>query len=227
MNVKTNPEFWPEDVPESIEYPEILLPEILRRSAKKYPDNPAIIFMDNRITYKTLDELTDRFATALNALGVQKGDKVALFMPNMPQFIIAFYGTLRVGGIVTTISPLYRERELEYQLNNSDAETIVVGWGPGRLTKLYSLVMRIRGKTKLKRVIVTSIKEYLPGIKKFFAGLLVKFHHYRPKKQESTILKNFLRIIHQIHQKSRSNQRKTSLCCSIQEEQREFLKGQF
>jgi long-chain acyl-CoA synthetase len=75
LNVKSNPAFWPEDVPKSIEYPEIPLSEILRRSAKKYPDNPAIIFMDNKITYKTLDELTDRFATALTALGVQKGDK--------------------------------------------------------------------------------------------------------------------------------------------------------
>jgi len=193
MNVKTNPEFWPEDVPKSIEYPEIPLHEVLRRSAKKYPDNPAIIFMDGRITYKTLDELTDRFATALNALGVQKGDKVALFMPNMPQFIIAFYGTLRVGGIVTTISPLYRERELEYQLNNSDAETIVVGWGPGRLTKLYSLVMRIRGKTKLKRVIVTSIKEYLPGIKKFFAGLLGKIPPLPPKEAGVYYLEELLK----------------------------------
>lgn len=148
MNVKSNPAFWPEDVPKSIEYPEIPLSEILRRSAKKYPDNPAIIFMDNKITYKTLDELTDRFATALTALGVQKGDKVALFMPNMPQFIIAFYGTLRVGGIVTTISPLYCERELEHQLNNAEAETIIVGWGPGRLTKLYSLVMKVRKKNQ-------------------------------------------------------------------------------
>ena len=193
MNVKTNPEFWPEDVPKSIEYPEIPLHEVLRRSAKKYPDNPAIIFMDDRVTYKKLDELTDRFATALNALGVQKGDKVALFMPNMPQFAIAFYGTLRVGGIITTISPLYRERELEYQLNNADAETIVVGWGPGRLTTLYSLVMKIREKTKIKRVIVTSIKEYLPGIKKFLAGLLGKIPPLPPKEPGIYYLEELLK----------------------------------
>ncbi len=194
MNIKKNSEFWPEDVPKSIKYPEIPLHEILRRSAKKYPDNPAIIFMDGKITYKTLDELTDRFATALNALGVQKGDKVALFMPNMPQFVIAFYGTLRAGGIVTTISPLYRERELEYQLNNAEAETIVVGWGPGRLTGLYSLVMKVRKKTKLKRVIVTSIKEYLPGIKKFLAGLLGKIPPLPPKEPSIYYLEELLKM---------------------------------
>ena len=94
MNVKTNPEFWPEDVPKSIDYPEIPLHEALRRSAKKHPNNLAIIFMDSTMTYRKLDELTDRFATALTALGVQQGDKIAIFMPNMPQFVIAFYGEL-------------------------------------------------------------------------------------------------------------------------------------
>lgn len=174
MNVKVNPDFWPEGVPYSIEYPVIPLHEVLKNSAKRFPNNAAITFMDRKISYIELDGLADRFATALHTLGVRKGDKVALFLPNMPQFIIAYYGVLRAGGVVTAISPLNMERELEHQLNDSGAETIVVGWGPEPLTRLFPLVMKIRERTGLKRVIVTSIKEYLPGFKGFLAGLLRK-----------------------------------------------------
>ena len=92
---------WPEDVPQSIQYPEVPLFELLRKTAKLYPRQIAIIFYGKEISYRELDELTDRFATALYDSGVRKGDCVALFMPNIPQFVIAYYGALKAGATVT------------------------------------------------------------------------------------------------------------------------------
>jgi len=160
--------FWPEGVPQSIKYPEIPLYDLLRGTAEKYPNCTAMIFQDNKITYRELDTLSDKFATALSDMGVKKGDKVALFLPNIPQFVISYYGTLKTAAVVTPVSPLFKERELEYQLNNSEAETIVV------LDLLYPAVKNVRDKTKLKRIIVTSIAEYLPPLKRILGTLLKK-----------------------------------------------------
>jgi len=160
--------FWPEGIPQFIEYPEIPLYDLLRRTAEKHPNHTAMIFQDNKINYKELDILSDKFATALSDMGVKKGDKVALFLPNIPQFVISYYGALKTGAVVTPVSPLFKERELEYQLNNSEAETIVV------LDLLYPTVKNVREKTKLKRIIVTSIAEYLPPVKRVLGTLLKK-----------------------------------------------------
>ncbi|MEM3640597.1 MAG: AMP-binding protein, partial [Candidatus Bathyarchaeia archaeon] len=126
--------FWPPSVRKHVDYPEVPLFEFLISSAQKYPDKTAMIYFDRKMTYKVLDMLTDKFAAALADLGVKKGDKVAIFLPNLPQFVISYYGALKAGAIVTAISPLYREREIEYQLNDSEAETIVV------LDLLYPIV---------------------------------------------------------------------------------------
>jgi long-chain acyl-CoA synthetase len=102
--------FWPQGVHKHIDYPEVPLFEFLRNTAKKHPDQTAIVYFDRKITYKGLDIATDKFATALDALGVKKGDKVALFLPNIPQFVISYYGIIKIGAIETAISPLYKER---------------------------------------------------------------------------------------------------------------------
>ena len=148
---------WPEGVPQNITYPEIPLAEILAATAKKYPSNTAIVFFGKRITYRELDDLCDRFASTLVSLGVKKGDRVALFLPNVPQFPICYYGALRSGAIVVPCSPLYKERELEFQLNDSGAETIVA------LDILYEHLAPIRQKTKLRNVITTTILDYFPA----------------------------------------------------------------
>ena len=160
--------FWPEGVPKHIDYPEIPLFQFLRDTAGKYPDKTAIVYFDRKITYKELDTLTDKFATALTDFGVKKGDKVAIFLPNIPQFIMAYYGATKTGAIVTAISPLYKEREVEHQLNDSEAETIVV------LDLLYPIVEKVWQRTKLKRVIVASLKDYMPGATAFLGSLLKK-----------------------------------------------------
>jgi len=118
--------FWPEGVPRNLDYPDVPLGDLLKRTAEKYPDKIATVYFDKNLTYRQLNELSDRFATALAALGVKKGDKVAIYLANMPQFVIAYYGILKIGAIEAAISPLYREREVEHQLKNAEAETIVV-----------------------------------------------------------------------------------------------------
>ena len=168
---------WPEDVPQSIQYPEVPLFELLRKTAKLYPRQIAIIFYGKKISYRELDELTDRFATALYDSGVRKGDCVALFMPNIPQFVIAYYGALKAGATVTTISPLCKDREVQFQINNSEAGTAVV------LDLFYPTVRKVWRKTKLKRVIVTRMKTFMPGAKRFFGTLLGKIPSVKVKRE--------------------------------------------
>jgi long-chain acyl-CoA synthetase len=169
--------FWPEGVPKHIDYPEIPLFQFLRDTAGKYPDKTAIVYFDRKITYKELDTITDKFATALTDFGVKKGDKVAIFLPNIPQFIMAYYGAIKTGAIATAISPLYKEREVEHQLNDSEAETIVV------LDLLYPIVEKVWQKTKLKRVIVASLKEYMPGATAFLGSLLKKIPSHKIERK--------------------------------------------
>jgi long-chain acyl-CoA synthetase len=141
-------------VPKSLIYPLVPLHEILSKTAREHPNQPAIVFLENEMSYKELDVLSDCFAAALAALGVKKGDCVGVFLPNVPQFIIAYYGALKAGAVLTALSPLHKEREVEYQLADSEAQTIVV------LDSLYPIVEAVWQKTKLKNVIVASLEEY-------------------------------------------------------------------
>jgi long-chain acyl-CoA synthetase len=141
-------------VPKSLIYPLVPLHEILSKTAHEHPTQPAIVFLENEMSYKELDALSDCFAAALAALGVKKGDCVGVFLPNIPQFIIAYYGALKAGAVLTALSPLHKEREVEYQLADSEAQTIVV------LDSLYPIVEAVWQKTKLRNVIVTRLEEY-------------------------------------------------------------------
>jgi len=169
--------FWPKGVPQTIDYPNVPLFEFLRNTAKKHPDHVAIVFLGKKITYKELDILSDKFATALHNMGVKKGDCVALFLPNAPQYIISYYGALKIGAIVTAISPLAKEREAEFQLTNSEAKTLVC------LDLLYPIAKAVREKTGLKQIIVASIKEYLPPVKAFLGTLLKKVPSLKVAKE--------------------------------------------
>ncbi|HLE75713.1 MAG TPA: AMP-binding protein, partial [Candidatus Bathyarchaeia archaeon] len=148
--------FWPSDVPKNIEYPVVPLNEILKKTAKEHPEKTAMSYFEGKITFGELDALSDQFAAALAKLGVKKGDRVAIFLPNIPQFVIAYFGILKAGAVLTAISPLHKEREVEYQLSDSEAETIIA------LDSLYAIVANIWQKTTLKNAIVTSIGEYAP-----------------------------------------------------------------
>ena len=150
-------------VPSTIDYPETTLPNMLEETTRRFPENTAIIFPGNfgdsyRISYKELNGQVNRLANALVALGVNKGDRVALLMPNCPQFVISYYAVLKAGGIVVAFNPLYSPREIEHQLNDCGAKTIIV------LSLFYRTVAELRERTGLQNVVVTNIKEYLPPI---------------------------------------------------------------
>lgn len=158
-------------MPKSIEYPNLSLSEVLKESASKYPENAAIIYFGARTTYAELDRLVDKFAIALQDLGVKKGDRVGIFLPNIPQFVVAFYGALRAGAICVTCSPLYKGRELEHQLNDAGVETLVA------MDTLYPIVQQIKERTKLRNVITTSPRDYLPPLLRLLSPLKgVKSH---------------------------------------------------
>lgn len=130
--------------------------EYLRHFAKVSPDKPAIIFYGTVITYKELDDLSDRFAAFLLKEGIRKGDKVALFMQNCPQYLICSFGIQKIGAIVGPCSPMFKEWELEYEVNDLGAKVIVA------LDHLYPVVEKIRSNTSLTHVVVTNYLDFLP-----------------------------------------------------------------
>lgn len=142
-------------VPETIRYPRIPLHKLLEISCMRYEDTTATVFFDQKLTYGELLDQVRRFATALVGLGVKKGDRVALMLPNCPQMIIAYYGILLAGGCIATISPLHVERELEYELNDCGAETIVY------LDLFHERIEAVKDKTPIKKRIITSITDYM------------------------------------------------------------------
>jgi long-chain acyl-CoA synthetase len=148
--------FYETGVPPSLTYPDITLGHVLAQTASKFPANTALLFYGKKISYAELDALANRFARALTGLGVKKGDRVALMLPNIPQMVIAYYGTLRTGAVVVTTNPLYHEHELEVQLKDSGAETLVA------VDMFYPVISRVLPKTGVKRLILCGIKDYLP-----------------------------------------------------------------
>ena len=149
---------WPKSNPHSLNYPEIPVFQILRSTAAKLPFRIAIIFDSLEITYSELLTLCERFANALAGLGIKKGDRVAIHLPNSPQFAIAYYATLMNGAIFTPCSPLMVEREMEHQINDAGAETIIT------LDLFYPTVAKVVPKTKLKNVIVAAISDIFPPL---------------------------------------------------------------
>jgi long-chain acyl-CoA synthetase len=162
--------FYEPHVPEHIDYPQITMPTVLEETARKYPDHTALIFKDAKLTYREVNEAVDRFAAALQGLGVKKGDRVAVHLLNCPQFPIAYYAVLRIGGIVVPCNPVYTAREMRHQLKDSGAEVMVT------LSLMYPIIKHIRSETNLRHVIVANIKTYLPPL------LRVLFTLFREKK---------------------------------------------
>jgi len=150
--------YYPDDVPEEAEIPNVSVPELFDQVADKYGNKTALIFYGKKISYTKLQELTDRFATALADLGVIKGDTVALYLLNCPQYVIAYFAALKVGAKVTPISPVYTSQEVKHQLEDSDAKIVVCQ------DILYDNVEKTG--IALKNVILTNIAEYLPALKK-------------------------------------------------------------
>jgi long-chain acyl-CoA synthetase len=158
-------------MPKTVKVERKPLYSLLTESASRYPSRTCIHYQGRDMSYSEVDELSSRFASALKGLGIQKGDRVAVFLPNIPQFVIAYFGILKAGGIVVTCSPLYKERELEHQLKDSGSNVIVAARDVVKGNDLYASLEVCRGRLELKHVITTSVTDYLPGLKRRLASL--------------------------------------------------------
>ncbi len=167
------PQVWQQHyepgVPKSIDYPSYPVDHFLKNTAERSPDHTAVTFgglaprlgeLHRHMSYRQLDSLVDRFAAGLQKLDLQKGDRVVLHMPNCPQYVIAYYGILRAGGVVVPTNPLYVAREISHQISDSGAVMAV------SLSLLYPEMKKALAETPLKHVIVTNIKEYFPFLLK-------------------------------------------------------------
>ena len=152
-------------VPKTLEYPEEPLYHFLEKSAEKYPDQPCTIFKGAKISYREMNELTDRLAAGLAELGIKKGDRVGLFIPNTPQFVMAYFAVLKIGGVVVATNPLYSPKEIEHQANDSGMEVMIV------MSNFYNRVKEVQPHTKIRTLVVTNIKETLPPVLRFLFTL--------------------------------------------------------
>jgi len=160
--------FYEAHVPEHIDYPKVTMPAALEETARKHPDHTALIFKDAKQSFQEYNQMVDRFAAALQGLGVQKGDRVAIHLPNCPQFPIAYYAALRIGAIVVPCNPVYTAREMRHQVSDSGAEVIVT------LSAMYPIIKQIRSDTQLRHVIVAKIKSYFPPFLRLLFTLLLE-----------------------------------------------------
>ncbi len=147
MTTKPWLDLYPSEIPKTVEYEKIPLQEFLTRAGREYPSKTAIHFLGKNITYKEFHESALKFANYLQSIGIEKGDRVAIMLPNCPQSAIAYFGILYSGAIVVQTNPLYTERELKYQMVNSGAKVIIA------LDLLYPRVSNVVKETPLEHVI--------------------------------------------------------------------------
>ncbi|PDY23857.1 long-chain fatty acid--CoA ligase [Bacillus cereus] len=147
---------YPEEIPGTISYDIQPLHGYLEKMASRYPEKKALHFLGKDVTFSDFHDKVKKFANYLQRLGVEKGDRVAIMLPNCPQSVIGYYGTLLAGGIVVQTNPLYTERELEYQLHDSGAKVILC------LDLVFPRVTNVQKATRLEHIIVTRIADFLP-----------------------------------------------------------------
>jgi len=153
-------------VPQTINYPSVPIFHFLEESARKYPDQPCTIFKGEAISFREMDTITDKLAAALAGLGVKKGDRVGIFIPNTPQFVMVYFGILKAGGVVVAIDSRYTAPEIVHQANNAGIEIMFV------MSNFYKTMKTAQLETKIKTLIVTNIKETLPPAMKVLFTLL-------------------------------------------------------
>jgi len=152
-------------VPHTLDYPSHPIFYYLEQAAKNRPQAACTIFHGARITYREMDALTDRLAAGLADLGVKKGDRIGIFMPNTPQFAVAYFAALKLGAIVVATSPLYSSKEIEHQAKDSAIQVMLV------MSNFYTKVKEVQAHTEIKRLVVTNLKEALPPFKRLLFSL--------------------------------------------------------
>lgn len=159
---------YEQGIPAELEIPDQPLTWLLDQTVRQYPRQTAIIYYGTKISYAQLSTYTNRFAIGLQRLGIQKGDRVALALPNIPQFLIAFYGALKAGAVVVPTNPLYTERELQHQLHDAGAKYLVM------LDQFYPVARAIRAQIDVEQIILTSAGDFLPPLLKMLFPLSQK-----------------------------------------------------
>jgi long-chain acyl-CoA synthetase len=158
------------------------------RACERFPDKTAIIYLGEKFTYGKVKELIDRFATALSELGVRRHDKVMLYIPNCPQFLIGYFGAQRIGAVPVPISPIYTPHEIKYLINDSEAETVLCQ------DTNFRYIKEVFPETCLKRAIVTNYVDLLPLHKRIFGALFDKVPDGAIEKGDN--LYSFKKLIH-------------------------------
>lgn len=171
MTTKPWLDLYPAEISKTLDYERIPLQEFLTRSSDKYPDKTAMHFLGKDISFKEFHQSALKFANYLTTIGISKGDRVAIMLPNCPQSAIAYYGILYIGAVVVQTNPLYTEREVAYQMTDSGAKAII------SLDILYPRISKIVKETELEHVIITGIKDYLPFPKNLIYPFIQKKEH--------------------------------------------------
>jgi len=179
---------YEEGVPAELAIPDQPLTCLLDRTVSKYPDHTAFIYYGRRLSYAQFNSLANRFASGLQRLGVKKGDRDTIALPNVPQYPIAFYGALRAGAVIVPTNPLYTEREMEHQLADSGACVIVM------LDMFYPIVRAVRSNTALEHIIITSPADFLPPLLRTLYPLSQRrAKHPEPHREEKDCQEHAMR----------------------------------
>lgn len=155
-------------VPESVNYNEVCLPDILDKTASQFPNRTAVIFQGYKLTFGQLKDMVDRFASCLADFGIKPGDAVALLLPNVIPCVVAYFSVLKIGGIAVMNNPLYSDAELEHQFNDSGSRVLIT------LDLLGNRMIDLRPRTKIKQIVYASIGDYLPFPKNLLFPLVAK-----------------------------------------------------
>ncbi len=185
--------FYDAEVTAELVIPPLTIPALLEHAAAKYPKHTATIFMGARLTYRQLKEQVDRLAAALHHLGVGKGDRVALMLPNCPQTIIAYYATLSLGAVTVMTNPLYVERELEYQWGDAGVKVVI------SLDIFWPRIAAAQKNLGFERVILTGIQDYMPFAKRMLAPLELRRQGKWIKVPYSGSIHAFKKLIDRSH----------------------------
>ncbi|MFQ5873281.1 MAG: AMP-binding protein, partial [Dehalococcoidia bacterium] len=147
---------YPSSVPHTLDYPDIPLYQLLADTASSHPERTALLFFGRQTSYEALFDEVKQVASGLLHLGLKKGDRVAIMLPNCPQLVAAYYGVLWAGGVVVMVNPLYTARELRVQFEDSEARFLIA------LDQVYQRAVEASSDTHLEKIIVTGIQERLP-----------------------------------------------------------------
>lgn len=157
--------FYDDDVPRTLTFPPITIPDILRQTAEQYPNQIATVFVGGRLTYKQLKQQIDRLAGGLSELGIRKGDRVAIMLPNCPQAVIAYYAVLSLGAATVLTNPLYVESELEQLWGDAGVKAAIF------LNMFWPKIESVSQKLNIEHLIATGIHDYMSPLKSVLASV--------------------------------------------------------